>query len=212
MQLQLKSPSSSPSSHPPTVGLILKFQSTNSFCKHMKNLHGVKSPLKCEKCGLQLSYANLKRHMKVAHLGVPAGRTTFNCEECGNIFGTRATFTKHQIEHARNNGSSLTIEQEQFLLKQQVKSDNVNTICDICGAKLSCALTLQRHKRTHDSNGFKPHTCKLCGKAYTAKRNLSNHIAIVHEQTKNFACKMCGKLFGSYSNLHDHEKRIHRNH
>ena len=179
-----------------------KFQSSVAFGKHMKTLHSVTNPFKCETCGMKFTNPdNLKRHVKVTHSNIKP----YNCEECGKMFGTKASLTRHQIEHARNNGLMLTSEQEEFLRKQQGE----NTICDLCGMKLSCAVTLQRHMRTHDPSGFKPHTCELCGKAYSDKRNLTDHIDIVHNHMKNYPCKMCGKVFGRRRNLQDHEKRSH---
>ena len=142
---------------------------------------------------------NLKRHVLVAH----TDKKPFSCEECIEMFGTKSQLTKHQLEHAKTNGS-LNLEQERVLREQSEKR-----ICDLCGKKLSCAVTLQRHMRIHDSIGTKFYTCEECGKAYCDKRNLSDHISIVHRQVKKFPCAICGKQFGRRCNLQDHVKRTH---
>ena len=179
-----------------------RLQSSSAFGRHMKSLHGVGKPFICDTCGIGMSNPdNLKRHAKVAHTDMKP----FNCEECGKTFGTKATMMKHQLEHAKTNGS-LTPEQEKMLIEQSEKS-----ICDTCGKELSCTLTLQRHTRIHDANGIKDYPCEDCGKAYTDKRNLSDHISIVHQGLKKFSCAMCGKLFGRRVNLGDHVKRKHKN-
>ena len=175
-----------------------RFQTSTAFGKHMKLLHGVGNPFICDTCGIGLSTNdNLKRHVKVAH----SDMKPFNCEECGKMFGQKSQLVKHQLQHARANGS-LTLEQEQML-------ESEKRICNLCGMELSCAVTLQRHMRTHDPNGTKCHTCEECGKAYSDKRNLQDHISIVHQQMKKFPCTICGKQFGRKTNLQVHMKKTH---
>ena len=177
-----------------------RFHSATAFGKHMKLLHDVGNPFICDKCGIGMSTPdNLKRHVLVAH----TDKKPFSCEECIEMFGTKSQLTKHQLEHAKTNGS-LNLEQERVLREQSEKR-----ICDLCGKKLSCAVTLQRHMRIHDSIGTKFYTCEECGKAYSDKRNLSDHISIVHRQVKKFPCAICGKQFGRRCNLQDHVKRTH---
>ena len=177
-----------------------RFQKATAFGKHMKLLHGVGNPFICDKCGMGMSTNdNLKRHALSAH----SDMKPFNCEECGKMFGQKSQLMRHQLEHAKANGS-LTLEQEKMLREQSEKQ-----ICNLCGKELSCKVTLQRHMRLHDANGGKCHTCEECGKAYSDKRNLSDHIDIVHRHFKKFSCPICGRQFGRRANFQVHMKNSH---
>ena len=177
-----------------------RFQRSTAFGKHMRLLHGVSNPFICDKCGIGTSTPdNLKRHALNAHSDIKP----FNCEECGKMFGQKSQLTKHQLEHAKTNGT-LTPEQEKMLREQSEKQ-----ICNLCGKELSCKVTLQRHMRLHDGSNRKCHTCEECGKAYSDKRNLSDHIDIVHRHLKKFWCPVCGKQFGRRENLKVHMKNSH---
>jgi len=177
-----------------------RFQKATAFGKHMKLLHGVGNPFICEKCGMGMSTNdNLKRHALTAHTDMKP----FNCEECGKMYGQKSQLVRHQLEHAKANGS-LTEEQEKMLREQNEKQ-----ICNLCGKELSCKVTLQRHMRIHDANGRKSHTCEECGKAYNDKRNLSDHIDIVHRHLMKFSCPICGRQFGRRATFQVHMKNSH---
>jgi len=177
-----------------------RFQKATAFGKHMKLLHGVGNPFICEKCGMGMSTNdNLKRHALTAHTDMKP----FNCEECGKMYGQKSQLVRHQLEHAKANGS-LTEEQEKMLREQNEKQ-----ICNLCGKELSCKVTLQRHMRIHDANSRKSHTCEECGKAYNDKRNLADHIDIVHRHLMKFSCPICGRQFGRRATFQVHMKNSH---
>ena len=117
---------------------------------------------------------NLKRHALVAH----SETKPFNCEECGAMIGNKASLMRHQLGHAKANGT-LSPEQEQVLRDKQSEK----RICDLCGKTLSSALTMRRHLRIHAAGGLKCHTCEECGKAFSVKRSLSRHIEKHHPTT-----------------------------
>ena len=144
---------------------------------------------------------NLKRHVLVAH----SDTKPYHCEECGAMIGNKASLPKHQLGHAKANGS-LTPDDE-IVLREQSESEK--RICDLCGKKLCSKLTMQRHLKIHDVGGLKPFTCGQCEKAYKSKRELAYHNDIKHQQMKKFPCTICGDKFGRKNNLKDHEKRKH---
>ena len=51
--------------------------------------------------------------------------------------------------------------------------------------------------------------CKLCDKHFASKRNLKNHINMVHEGKKPFRCKMCGNNFATSLVLKRHINTVH---
>ena len=54
---------------------------------------------------------------------------------------------------------------------------------------------------------LKPFACSQCGKVFTHRGNLTQHIRI-HSGEKSFACSQCGKLFTHRGNLIQH-LRVH---
>ena len=180
-----------------------KFESYVALAKHKKSEHGVKQPFVCDICGVGVSKNEyLKRHIILLHTD-PA---QLKCEECGMMFTRKKHLLKHQFEHAKANGT-LTPEQ----LEEKLTPKSEPRVCELCGKSLSCALTLKRHLRRHDVDRVKDmHPCdERCGKIYTEKRHLDDHVNIVHQRLKNYPCSKCGKLFGRKTNLADHIKRKH---
>ncbi|XP_078123374.1 uncharacterized protein LOC144528574 [Sander vitreus] len=59
----------------------------------------------------------------------------------------------------------------------------------------------------HDSRRKKTFSCSACGRRFSQKRYLRQHMAI-HTEDKQFSCSVCDKRFGRKSNLEDH-MRIH---
>lgn len=75
--------------------------------------------------------------------------------------------------------------------------------CQVCGK-----VTKDRrahHQRMHQKNM----SCDLCGKTFSQKRELADHILSYHMNV-DFKCTDCTKMFKSHVKLEKHYQRIHR--
>ena len=53
------------------------------------------------------------------------------------------------------------------------------------------------------------HNCEMCGKSFTVKNSLLNHISAVHKGLKEHKCHLCNKAYGYKNILKAHIKNVH---
>ena len=53
--------------------------------------------------------------------------------------------------------------------------------------------------------------CKSCGKHFSTKQNLNNHVLAIHRNEKPFQCTLCDKKFTQNISLKTHIRSIHFN-
>merc|ERR1712227_217135 len=95
--------------------------------------------------------------------------------------------------------------------------------CDLCEQTFMQKDTLRQHKLYRCKNADnlqllknreekrerQKFACEMCDKVYGDKRNLQNHIRIIHEgKTDNFVCDVCSKSFSRITSLVAH-KMLH---
>ena len=78
--------------------------------------------------------------------------------------------------------------------------------CDICLKVFTAKKNLTRHVKIVHEN-IRNHVCEICGVRTSTKDHLERHKQ-VHENTR-FECKECLKIFSRKENLKSHMKEIH---
>ncbi|TRY56190.1 hypothetical protein DNTS_002543 [Danionella cerebrum] len=76
-------------------------------------------------------------------------------------------------------------------------------VCLQCGKSYTQRANLQNHLLIH--NGEKPFSCSQCDRSFTRKGDLKKHI-IVHFDERPFTCHICGNNFRHQGNLTSHLK------
>merc|ERR1712192_83403 len=110
-----------------------------------------------------------------------------NCEKCNRQFSSRKWLARHLYAHT-------------FVVKESGKE---RVICSSCGKEFSTRPKWLQHAERRNCPGS-PKTifpCNLCGKIFTRKDNLREHLkAHAGSRTRRrplHSCNECGKKFGS---------------
>ncbi|KAM3958673.1 uncharacterized protein ACR2FA_007312 [Aphomia sociella] len=146
----------------------------------------------CKHCPLMFSdEIQMKKHENEAHrLGA------LTCGDCGRFFTRKASFEAHSQMHT------------------------VRT-CRKCGVQFSNRGCYREHRgqcepdarpdihmlpRSKRSNVRDPayFTCDYCGKTYTSRPQLKNHIVWIHMDVRPHQCQWCGKRFYTSTRLAEH--------
>ena len=106
----------------------------------------------------------------------------------------------HPTGHDPTSGEGLPSQQKK--VKQKVRRP-----CDVCGAKLSSHLSLQRHMECHMGVDRKRFPCEACGAKFTTKESLQHHRRERHTGERPFKCEHCDRSFS-----HNNYLKLHRKH
>lgn len=79
--------------------------------------------------------------------------------------------------------------------------------CTICGMIVKAKMN--HHLMRHSDPSGQPFKCSECGKSYSFKRSLADHIRQVHQNVR-YGCDLCSKEFVSRDVLRIH-KKLHTN-
>ena len=172
----------------------------------------------CDKCGkafttqFNLSYHYSQEHPKPEVLAAIEA----NCHNCDKVFGDAYSLNNHLITclkelkefHCEKCG---TLWHSANALRKHIAEIHhlVTTICDICGVTLKSKYYLDTHKKAkHEKT--KNYTCDYCGKAFSIKMALKNHISRVHDQSmKKYSCDSCDFTCDVPSRLKHHRNAAH---
>ncbi|XP_053618705.1 zinc finger protein 345-like isoform X2 [Plodia interpunctella] len=159
--------------------------------KHMAEAHGQNVSL-CKYCPQFFkNELQLKKHVKNAHR-----LSALTCSDCGRTFPRKASFEAHSQMHA------------------------VRT-CRACGAQFTNRACYREHRAKCEPDA-KPDVkslprnkrcnvrdpayfiCDYCGKVYTSRPQLKNHIIWIHMNVRPYQCTYCEKRFYTAGRMAEH--------
>ena len=135
---------------------------------------------------LSQGFYNLDGTDKTLHKDEYKQQKEFECTMCGEKQTTASGHRKHMILH------------EEEKLKFE---------CEVCKKKFAFNCYLKWHMNVHTDN--KPYTCptRQCNAAFKLKQSLQRHM-VVHSGIE-FTCTVCGKKFTQKHYLTDHLNNTH---
>ncbi|XP_007665977.1 zinc finger protein 438 isoform X1 [Ornithorhynchus anatinus] len=83
--------------------------------------------------------------------------------------------------------------------------------CHVCNHNFQFKHHLQDHMNTHTNR--RPHSCRMCRKAYVHSGSLSTHMKLHHGESRLkrlVCCEFCAKVFGHIKVYFGHLKEVHR--
>ena len=79
--------------------------------------------------------------------------------------------------------------------------------CDTCDATFSVKEHLKRHKQfVHSSNPFK---CDFCEDSFSRGQELKAHLSLIHEDKISFKCSKCNYVGSALVSLNNHIASVH---
>ncbi len=148
------------------------FKRTEDVEYHIKRMHSVEKPYKCDQCGFSSGLESaLKRHMK-------KHRVIYQCPSCDLILPNAFKLKIHERVHQAPKDSGA---------REIIK----NFVCLTCGKRFRDRSQLIAHSASHSSE--KPFMCEVCGKAFKCELYLQRHSKNHHgnNPTAEQHCPLC---------------------
>ncbi|XP_053198846.1 general transcription factor IIIA, b [Scomber japonicus] len=195
-----------------TEGCSEAFVTKASMKNHMARVHQhQENQYRCDHKGCKKDFN--KRYQLIAHKGEHQRILPFHCafEGCSREFPSRGKLKHHERVHA---GYPCDDEACPFLGKtwteyqKHRKEHRVKLPCGECKKQFNNAWFLRQHSLHVHSGERKMLLCPRqgCGKKFTRRFNLENHVLGEHEGKKPFSCAYagCGKSFAMKESLWRH--------
>ena len=133
------------------------------------------------------------------------------CDHCDFRGGTRGHVIMHMKTHhmeIMDLSTAKLFKEDENITKQEENNDvkNQEHKCELCGKMFDSLRRYKIHKN-HSHNIVKKERpkCEFCPKTFKNKKNLKDHIVVIHEGKKEF-CHQCGLPFSGKVSLATHIK------
>ncbi|KAL1435987.1 hypothetical protein MTO96_010746 [Rhipicephalus appendiculatus] len=154
-------------------------------------------------CGVCAKAFALKEELD-EHMQSHASRL-FSCAVCGAIFVDKEHLEGHMRTHAPpevfSYGGPGIPPQRARREALEDAHGERNPGCATCGKSFSQKVHLENHVRIH--TGERPFSCHVCGKAFRRKEHIGRHMK-THTGERPFCCSVCAKPFGQRAHLLNH--------
>lgn len=143
----------------------------------------------------------------------------FHCEICTFMCATAEEFiehfkSKHQKKAKPDEVSETSERKVKPATSRRGGSHQTSTrprqfLCEVCGKSYTQSSHLWQHLRFHQ--GVKPFECKVegCGRKFTIRPDLNDHVRKCHTGERPYLCTICNKRFLTGSVFYQH-RLIHR--
>ena len=175
-----------------------EYKDRSSLKTHERRHTEGPQPHQCPICGKgYAAIQSLEDHIKYVHEGETPPKHI--CPVCGKEFKKIQNLKAHHRSHLFGKEFQCDQCEKAFMQKDTLRQHKTYH------CKNADSLQLQK-KREEKKQRF---ACEMCEKVYGDKRNLMNHIQIIHEgKTDNFVCDVCSKSFSRKTSLVAH-KMLH---
>ena len=190
------------------------------FRTHLKDLHNIKVPRKCQITYKEKKSANKRRKTTILQQYYPHLRkkdeTEVTCPECKMALPARNLNEHYRNIHVKNiecSTCNLVFPTSYIRHKHMIEVHNYTKptkkhCCHICKQLFLKPSHLDLHFKTiHEKR--RDYICHVCGKAFKNNTVLTKHKRNVHLGLKQFKCKVCSKRFKSSDTCKKHIKNTH---
>jgi len=168
----------------------------------------------CEVCSkMFLHQHRLKAHVKAKH-----GTESYACSICSKSFTTKGACVTH--EKTTHNDvlyecsycvDTFKGERRRDLhVRLQHTKDFEMLVCKTCGKNFKEKAGFNMHMKFHE--GHKDLICEICNKLFHKTSTKKKHVAIVHNDVRNFSCERCSYRASVKAKLVRHIQKTHENH
>ena len=197
------------------------FESNALKVNHIAEKHPERKIYDCLFCETKfLSIKHLTRHLSRKHekehgpdiyssLPVPKGSNRI-CPICKRVFKTRTIVMEHYTSvHPEAQIYNCSLCEERYLTLNGLNSHiffsherKVTDLgCSFCGKEFTMKQELKNHVATDHKE--KKYECSKCEASYRSHLSLLSHIEKVHEM-KKYQCTTCGEVFETITRLESH--------
>uniref|UniRef100_A0A8D8MAV8 Zinc finger protein 16 n=1 Tax=Cacopsylla melanoneura TaxID=428564 RepID=A0A8D8MAV8_9HEMI len=188
-----------------------EFTSFEAIDNHINHTHAQSAHI-CPTCKrVYTSDLCLKSHSNVC--GFKKKTTTFKCEVCLKIYSSKITLEYHLEVHmgvvytCKQCGETFSHRRDKY---RHIDIEHLGKVfrCEPCNKNFTDDRGLLKHNGfVHGSKKRVKYNCDTCGKTYTRKIELVDHIQCVHYGLR-YTCTLCDKTFKTKKIFQSHECKL----